>query len=195
MEERKKISVVDYDPNWPLAFQQIKNVLIKYLEEVILGIEHVGSTSVSGLKAKPILDIDIIIENDDQLEAIAIERLGVLGYQHVGNKGITGREAFKRIDTKSPNDGSNIEHHNHHLYLCRQDSIALLNHLHFRNYLRAHPDKVIEYGKLKQALAERYPYHIDAYIDGKTNFITDILRETGMKGRDVSMIDRENRLK
>ncbi len=195
MKKKDKIIVLDYNPIWATQFENIKQVLIKYLDSELLEIQHVGSTSIKGLKAKPIIDLDIIINKDDALLDEVIQKLSKLGYRHVGNLGISGREAFKRVNSKTPNDGSDKEWFKHNLYLCEKGSIGLSNHLNFRNYLRENPNKVVEYGLLKQNLAEKYPYDIDAYIDGKTNFIIDILSKTGMKESETKIIDKENKLK
>lgn len=194
MNKKDKIVVLDYDPKWALQFEKLKGLLLNHLNSESIGIEHVGSTSVIGLKAKPIIDLDIIIAENDFLMEKIIHQLSKLGYRHVGNLGISGREAFKRLNSKTPNDGASKKWFKHNLYLCKKGSIGLMNHLNFRNYLRANPDKVVEYGELKQNLAEKFPYDIDAYIDGKTNFIVDMLSKTGMNESATKIIDTENKI-
>ncbi|MFK7808567.1 MAG: GrpB family protein [Saprospiraceae bacterium] len=191
---RNKIVVVDYDPIWKDQFEELKSVLIKSIDRESIEIEHVGSTSILGLKAKPIIDLDIILEDDLLIEKV-IEKLSKLGYNHVGDLGITGREAFKKTDTKTPATGTNKEWFEHHLYVCRKDSIGLQNHLNFRDYMRNHPEKVKEYGNLKLELTKKYPYDIDSYIDGKTDFIVEVLSRTGMEKEDKKQVENENRLK
>jgi len=195
IKKRDKIIVLDYDPEWAIQFEELKEVLFKHLNSEEIEIEHIGSTSIKGLKAKPIIDLDIIINKDDALMDEVINKLSKLGYKHVGNLGISGREAFKRINSKTPIDGSNKEWFKHNLYLCEKGSIGLLNHLNFRNFLRENPNLIVEYGLLKQNLAKKYPYDIDSYIDGKTNFIIDILSKTGMKESETKIINKENKLK
>ena len=191
---KKEIIVVDYNPIWKEQFEELKSVLIDFINIESIKIEHVGSTSISGLKAKPIIDLDIIVEQDDLLTEKVIEKLSQIGYSHVGDLGVTGREAFKKRDTKTPDTGTNKEWFDHHLYVCQKDSIGLQNHLNFRDYMRGHPEKVKEYGNLKVELAKKYPYDIDSYIDGKTDFILDVLGKTGMKKEDKDQIENENRL-
>ena len=193
MNKRDRIIIEDYNSNWAVEFNKLKNMISKHIKSEKIEIEHVGSTSILGLKAKPIIDIDIIID-DDSNKGEVISELSNLGYLHVGDLGISGREAFKRQDSKTPLDESNSDWHQHNLYLCIKGSIGLNNHLNFRNYLRGNQDKIIEYGKLKNKLAEKYPFDIDAYIDGKTNFIVDILSKTGIKERDINLIADENRI-
>jgi len=194
VEKKEKIIVLDHDPQWANQFEELKNVLLNCLGTEDIEIEHVGSTSIKGLCAKPIIDLDIIINEDERLQKDVIDKLSKLGYTHVGNLGISGREAFKKVNSKTPNNGSEKEWFSHNLYLCKKGSIGLINHINFRNYLREHPDLVVAYGLLKQGLAQKYPYDIDAYIDGKTNFIVDILSKTGMQESHTKLIDKENRI-
>jgi GrpB-like predicted nucleotidyltransferase (UPF0157 family) len=178
----RRIEVVDYDPSWPNTFESLRSRLWPALADVALSIEHVGSTSVPGLAAKPIIDISIMApENPDV--PIGISRLATLGYIHQGDLGIKGREAFTNPD--------GLPRHN--LYLCPRDSVALANHLALRNYLRTHPEAVREYGELKKRLAQRFPDDIDSYIDGKTTMLLKMLRATGFPPEHLRQIERVNR--
>ncbi len=122
------ITVVDYDPTWPQVFKRLRAPVWQVVQDFALAVEHVGSTSVPGLAAKPIIDMDVILASPAEI-ALAIERLATLGYVHRGNLGIEGREAFQRPAHLPP----------HHLYVCVQDSVSLRNHLALRDYLRSHP--------------------------------------------------------
>lgn len=167
----KQVVVLPYDERWKQDFLTIQAELLHALGPLAVGIEHVGSTSVRGLSAKPILDIDIVIKDDTALEDI-VSALGKIGYQHEGDLGIPGREAF-RYDGK--------EHlKKHHLYVCPQSSRELKRHLAFRNYLRTHPDAVKEYSQIKEDGARRYPNDIDRYIEHKSSFINRIYAELGV---------------
>lgn len=176
---KKEITVVDYQPEWAEQFRAFCSVFQKYLEGKELAIEHVGSTSVEGLAAKPILDIDIIVEDDDRKLSIVIGILETLGYRHVGDQGVPGREALKPNTKYAPIDGSDRVWPKHHLYVCREGAVPLQNHLTLRDYLRTHPEKRKAYGMLKKQLAEKFPNDMDAYIDGKTEFIVEILQDNG----------------
>ena len=135
-------------------------------------IEHVGSTAVPGLSAKPIIDLDVVIRDSSAFHAAAAA-LEAIGYQHEGDLGIAGREAF-RYDGK--------DHlQKHHLYVCAQDSAELKRHLAFRDYLRTHPEAVREYSRVKEEGAALYPYDIDGYIEHKTPFIRRIYQEIGLE--------------
>lgn len=162
----KRVIVEPYNPLWANAFQQIKDELDAVLKDVIISIEHVGSTSVIGLASKPIIDIDIVI---DQTFDEVKRKLELIGYTHEGNLGIEGREAFK-YQGKS-------HLMKHHLYVCEKDALELKKHLTFRNHLRTHPDDLIFYGELKKELAIKFQSDIDSYIEGKSEFVRSIYQK------------------
>ncbi|MBR4813328.1 MAG: GrpB family protein [Lachnospiraceae bacterium] len=165
---RKHVVVRPYDAAWAKDFADIRRELEEALGELALRIEHVGSTSVPGLSAKPIIDIDVVIKDASMLPPV-IEAMETIGYHHEGNLGIPGREAFKY-------EGK--EHlRSHHLYVCPQDSPELRRHIIFRDFLRENPDAVREYSRVKEEGAARYPYDIDSYIAYKSPFIEGIYRE------------------
>jgi len=180
------IVVVDYDPDWPAAFERVRSRVWPVVSDIALAVEHVGSTSVPALAAKPVIDISVVVRGKADVP-VAIERLATLGYVHRGNLGIEGREAFKNpAPSLDPLPA-------HNLYLCPRDSPALLNHLAVRDYLRTHPDAAAEYGDLKKRLAELYPNDIDSYIDGKTDMLLRILRTAGFPAEQIQEIERANR--
>ena len=169
--DTKHVVVLPYDPSWAQDFVRIREEIQAALGELALRIEHVGSTSVPGLSAKPIIDIDVVIRDDSLLDAV-IDALGKIGYRHEGNLGIAGREAFK-YDCK--------EHlRKHHLYVCPLDSAELKRHIAFRDYLRSHPEAVRAYSRIKEEGAALYPYDIDGYIAHKSPWIGEIYRELGV---------------
>lgn len=161
----RPIEVADYDPKWAEIFAEIAAcVRAAFTDGPLFGIEHVGSTSVVGLPAKPIVDIDVIIPSRADLPE-AITRLAILGYEHQGDGGIPGRESF-RSPPETPR---------HSLYVCAEDSAELRRRLAFRDYLRAHPNAARQYGELKRELAARHVTNINGYVDGKTEFVQDVL--------------------
>jgi GrpB-like predicted nucleotidyltransferase (UPF0157 family) len=178
----RRIEIVDYDARWPEMFERLRSRIWTALEDVALSVEHVGSTSVPGLSAKPIIDISIVVPERPDVQT-AISRLATLGYVHKGDLGIKGRQAFANPDGLSA----------HNLYLCPRDSAALANHLAIRNYLRSHPEAAREYGELKRHLAERFPHDIDGYVDGKTTMLLTILRATGFPPERLLEIEQANR--
>ena len=167
----RRVIVEPYDEAWARDFADIEAELRAALGELALGIEHVGSTSVRGLAAKPIIDIDVVIADASRLDEV-IAALGRIGYRHEGDLGIPGREAF---------DYEGKAHlRRHHLYVCAQDSAELRRHLAFRDYLRAHPDAVQAYSRVKEEGAALYPNDIDGYIAHKAPFIEGVYREIGL---------------
>ena len=186
------ITIADYTPEWAAVFAELQAIYALQLGSLARAIHHVGSTSVPGLAAKPIIDIDIVIDDTSQLNEVS-NRLTPLGYFHRGNLGITDREAFGRISDYVPLVGeSERRWMKHNLYVCPKDSISLRNHLALRDYLRAHPDAAADYGALKRRLANEYTYNIDLYIEGKTSFITTILRLAGFDASTLDTITQEN---
>ncbi|MES2777321.1 MAG: GrpB family protein [Bacteroidota bacterium] len=190
---KKEIKIENYDPAWALEFQQLKSVYQSNLGDLICGIEHVGSTAVEGLAAKAIIDIDLVIADRTILAAV-IEKLAALGYAYRGNQGITDREAFKRLSDQTPLDGSGRTWPNHHLYVCPQDSVSLRNHITLRDVLRSNPDKMKAYDALKKQLAAEHRFNMDLYIEKKTPFITEILKEAGFDDSSIDNIVLENRV-
>ncbi len=163
--------MLPYDEKWKQDFSDIKNEIAAALVDIALAIEHVGSTSVEGLAAKPIIDIDVVVRKND-IRA-AIDALNKIGYIHEGNLGIEGREAFKY-------EGK--EHlKKHHLYVCPEDSEELQRHLAFRDYLRTHKDAVEQYGQTKMQAAKLFPDDIDKYIEYKSPIIEKIYKEISLQ--------------
>ncbi|MBY3621856.1 GrpB family protein [Acinetobacter sp. CUI P1] len=165
-QKTKVVEVVPYDPEWKVEFNRIRDQLLSYVGDLILTIEHVGSTSIEGLAAKPIIDLDLVMDSYDVLPQI-IERLQLHGYEHQGNLGIEGREAFKRRQAD--------KFMKYHLYVCPKDGKGYLEHIAFRDYLRSNASARQAYAEVKQRLAVQYRYDIDAYCEGKTAFVTSIL--------------------
>ncbi len=129
------IEIVEYDPQWAKSFDELKNALTNALGDLAIRVEHIGSTAVTGLAAKPIIDIDMVIDSRDVLPE-AIEALSGVGYFHQGDLGISGREAFGRESDDVPRGGSARFWPAHHLYLCDKDNRELQRHIAFRDFLR-----------------------------------------------------------
>jgi GrpB-like predicted nucleotidyltransferase (UPF0157 family) len=179
MIKADRVEVVEYDAQWPRAFDEIKSVVEKAVGKLALRIEHVGSTAIPGLSAKPIIDLDIVIGSHTDLPEV-IARLSSLGYIHEGDLGIRGREAFKREGEDVPRTSTGKVWPKHHLYVCPEGSEGLTRHLAFRDYLRAHPEELALYEAVKRRLAAQDPHDWEAYTDGKTDYIVGILRRAGV---------------
>jgi len=172
-----RIIVVEYDPAWPVTFERLRAGIWPSIRDVATSIEHVGSTSVPGLAAKPVIDMTIVLPTESSV-ATVIDRLAALGYRHRGDLGVAGRQAFER-PPGTPD---------HHLYACVAGSDALRNHLTLRDHLRGDPSAARVYGDLKKDLAARFADDIDAYVDGKTEFILSVLSEAGFSPEQVAGI-------
>lgn len=158
------IVIVDYDPRWPSIFAHLRNRIAAALGPLAIRIEHIGSTAVPNLAAKPIIDLDVVIASRDDLPPV-IGRLQPLGYDHEGDLGVPGRKAFTAAPDTYP----------HHLYVCAADSAALARHLTFRDLLRAHSETARAYGELKRSLAVQFRHDRAAYTDAKTAFTDAVL--------------------
>jgi GrpB-like predicted nucleotidyltransferase (UPF0157 family) len=159
----QKVTMVDYDPEWPVIFEKLRERIAAALGPLALAIEHVGSTSVPNMCAKPIIDLDVIVRATDIPAAIAA--VEALGYRHEGNLGIPGREAFRWT----------AEFPEHHLYVCPEGCSALEHHLLIRDYLRKHPEAVREYAALKKRLAQKYHDNRTKYQEAKAQFVDSML--------------------
>jgi len=163
----RTIVVSPYDPAWPAEFARIRDWLRPHVCDLALDIVHVGSTSVPGLAAKPIIDFTIVMESYAAFPAIKA-RLEALGYTHEGDRGIPTREVFK---------GGPAGFMEYHMYVCPQDGPEYRRWLLFRDWLRSHDADRDAYAALKRLNAKLYPHDIDAYIAGKSDFIEEIIRK------------------
>jgi GrpB-like predicted nucleotidyltransferase (UPF0157 family) len=162
--ERGVVRLEAYNPEWAQLFEQEKQRLREALGNWARDIQHVGSTSIPGCAAKPILDIAIAVENFEAAFA-SVPIIEQLGYEFRGEMGIPRRHYFVKRDPRST----------HHIHMLEQNSAEYQAHLLFRDYLRLHSEAVIEYIALKQHLAEQYPTDREAYTNGKTEFVEHIL--------------------
>ncbi|MEJ7842849.1 MAG: GrpB family protein [Rubrobacter sp.] len=128
------IVVREHDPAWPRLFEVLRGRLLDVLGGLAVAVEHVGSTAVPGLTAKPVVDINAVVPSAEDVP-LAVERLERAGYRHEGDLGIPGREAFR-----PPADAPW-----HHLYILTAEGEELRRHLAFRDYLRAHPEGASTY--------------------------------------------------
>lgn len=166
-----RVLVVPYDEKWKEDFEKIKRELDDTLGDLIVGIEHVGSTAVAGMSAKPCIDIDVIIKDDSVFGAV-VKALSEIGYIHEGDLGIKDREAFKYYDKAHLKP--------HHLYVCPQYSEELNRHITFRDYLRNDPEAVRKYSDVKERAAELFLNDIDKYIEYKSPCIKEMCKICGL---------------
>jgi GrpB-like predicted nucleotidyltransferase (UPF0157 family) len=172
------VQVDEYNPQWPKQFQQIKTDLEHVLEGVpYISIEHVGSTSVPGLAAKPVIDIDIIITQDHLQDAIdAFTKEGLYVYR--GDLGIPHRYAFKHKD-------ANILP-KRNVYVCIDGCQSLRNHLAVRDLCRKDVEVREKYGQAKLELSKREWESVDEYAEAKTEVLNWVLSKAGF---DIGELD------
>jgi GrpB-like predicted nucleotidyltransferase (UPF0157 family) len=157
--EADQLLICDYDPAWPGLFADLSAKIAAALQSIALRIEHVGSTAVLGLAAKPIIDLDVVLASSVDLPK-AIHLLAALGYVHEGDLGVKGREAFRWPSGEA----------RHHVYVLIEGAAELRRHVAFRDALRANAVLRDEYATLKSSLGTQSGDR-DAYTKGKSAFI------------------------
>ena len=161
--------VQPYDPTWPSHFQQVRAFLESGVVGVEYAVEHVGSTAIPGMMAKPIIDIDIVIAPGTFPKVKG--QLEVLGYVHRGDLGIPKREAFDCADAKAK-----ARLPEHHLYVCEEGVLELRKHLAFRDFMRQDSQWRQRLNQLKGELCVKHNNDRQAYIDGKADMVQEITR-------------------
>lgn len=175
MEENKKDSshenILPHNPEWATLYEQEKEKLKQIFDSNLLGIEHIGSTSIPGLPAKPIIDIMVLIDSHENAEKY-ISKLESLGYPFDSTA-----ETDKSIERHLFRKGSPTEYH---LSIAYADRGSFWNRqLAFRDYLRKHPKERDRYASLKKELLEKDSTGKGLYIEGKTEFVNEILDKSG----------------
>jgi len=154
----REVRVVSYDDNWHSLYQQEVTRINAVLGEEIVSAYHIGSTSIPGMWAKPIIDILLKVKDIIKIDNYNNEMIA-LGYEPRGELGILGRRYFSREEPKDVRT--------HHIHAYQAGNIELERHLAFRDYMIAHPEDIKIYSELKMVLARRFHWDIDGYISGK----------------------------
>lgn len=163
---QRLIEVVAPDPAWPRRYEAEAQLLRLVFGADLVDIHHIGSTSIPGIYAKPIIDMLPTVRDIDVVESYN-PIMEQLGYQPKGEFGLPGRRYFYRGETRRT--------HQAHVY--QWDDDEAVRHLAFRDYLRAHPDKARVYSDHKRDVARRHPYDIYAYMDGKDALVKQLEAE------------------
>jgi GrpB-like predicted nucleotidyltransferase (UPF0157 family) len=163
--ERGLVKLEPYNEKWSKLFDEERELLSSRLKELIIAIEHVGSTSIEGLFAKPIIDIAIGVSSLDVIIELK-EIVKALGYVEVPVS-IEGKHVFARYKEKKITHFLHVMIYNQNLWI---DQIS------FRDYLRSDLDAKIEYIKLKEELANKYPNNVISYTNEKKKFVDNILK-------------------
>lgn len=159
----RHVDVVPYRADWPEQFKKEAEELRQIFKDQLVSIYHFGSTSIPGASAKPIIDILVTVRKIEAADKLT-PKLTCLGYQAVGEYGISGRRFFYKgtDDLRS-----------HHLHVYQYDNPHILRHIAFRDYMRSHPMSARRYSKLKEELAYQFPDDMDGYITGKNEFVIE----------------------
>lgn len=165
-----KVQLAEHDPHWHSEFEKVRSLLLQIWKENILDIQHVGSTSILGICAKPILDVGVVLRDLSAMDVAALEQHG---YRYMGPRTpAQDRHLFILYVNK---DGSEeVALHHIHCYPPGTEDFRLL--VGFRDYLNTHPEEAQQYNFLKADLAQKYPHDRFAYSDGKRAFIERIHR-------------------
>lgn len=165
---RGTVRLEEYNPKWKDLFEEEKELLFKTFKDRIISIEHIGSTAIPGLLAKPIIDMNVAIPSLDDVDYF-ITGLQKLGYEYIPERRFSDRQFFP----KGPS-----ERRTHHLNLVEITSeTGWKNELLFRDYLRSHDKAKNEYATLKKELAEKYFDNRDEYTERKSKFIIEIINK------------------
>ncbi|MFI3547385.1 GrpB family protein [Mammaliicoccus sciuri] len=160
----RRVEVKDNQPNWQENFNNEAKKLKTIFNDEIIHIHHIGSTSIQGLKAKPIIDIMVVVKNIEKVDEFN-EKLNDLGYENLGENGIPKRRFFIKGKIKRT----------HHLHVFDyKNKTEIERHLAFKEYLKSHKEIAKEYGELKNELAKNYPEDIKSYVNGKDKYVKKI---------------------
>lgn len=157
-----KVRLTDFSENWALMFQKEVHILSEIFGDEIIKFEHFGSTSVHGLKAKPVIDMMCVVKDIHQIDSFN-EKMDSLGYDVVGEYGIAGRRLFRKGG----------ENRTHHIHFYQYDNPQIARHLIFRDYLRSHPKEVVRYSHFKEELAQQFE-NTSEYSPAKNLFVKEM---------------------
>ena len=161
--ERGVVRLARYTPQWSELYEQEEQALREAIGQLVLDIQHVGSTAIPGIVAKPILDIAIAVPSFEEA-VVCIEPMHGLGYEYRGENGIPRRHYFTKGEPRT-----------HHVHMLEQENIEWKRLILFRDALRGDPALAKEYGRLKEALEEKFTSNRVAYTDGKAAFVERVV--------------------
>jgi GrpB-like predicted nucleotidyltransferase (UPF0157 family) len=157
-----EVRVVPPDPLWSARFQEEATLIRAILGESKIEIHHIGSTAIIGIYAKPVIDM-LLLADDLTVVDAKTAAMKSLGYEALGEFGISGRRYFRK--------NSPIGIRTHQVHSFSRGNLDAVRHLAFRDYMNSHPEIAHEYSLLKQRLAKEFPNDMEAYMDGKDEFI------------------------
>jgi len=151
-KDKRIVEVVPHNSNWGRKFKEEAKKIKNIFEEILVDIHHIGSTAIPTIKAKPIIDIMVEVEDINKVDSYN-KQMEELGYEALGEYGIPKRRFFQK-------GGNN---RTHHVHIFEKGSPQIKRHIDFRNYLISHPKIAKEYSLLKENLAKKYRYDIEKY--------------------------------
>ena len=163
-ERLRKVEVVDHDASWKTIFRHESSAISKILGSNLIAAHHIGSTAISFIKAKPIIDILLVVKDLEQLDN-SNDAMRKFQYEPMGEYGIVGRRFYFK-------DNNNVRAF--HVHAFQKGNTEIDRHLNFIRYLQDHPDIAKEYSLLKENLAKQFPNDIQSYLDGKNDFVKNI---------------------
>lgn len=167
INRKMNVMVTDYDKKWVQLFHEEAVKIRAILQDEIVDIHHIGSTAVPDLQAKPIIDIMPTVKDIEKVDTFN-EKMVEMGYEPLGENDIQGRRYFRK-------GGENRTHQLH--FFQSNNHTEIERHLAVRDYLRSHRKDLLEYGKLKEQLAKKFPCDIEGYCDGKDLFVKNLERK------------------
>lgn len=156
------VRISDYSDNWVLMYQEEVQILSRIFGDKIIRFEHFGSTSIKGLKAKPVIDMMCIVKDINKIDSYN-DKMSSLGYDVAGDWGIEGRRLFRKGG----------ENRTHHIHFYQNDNPQITRHLIFRDYLRSHPEEVDRYSRFKEKLSALYE-NTSEYSPAKKSFVSEM---------------------
>ncbi|VAW41548.1 Uncharacterised protein family UPF0157 (COG2320), partial [hydrothermal vent metagenome] len=156
-----------HNPDWIRQYDEEAACLTAVFQPILITIHHIGSTAIPSIKAKPIIDILIVVKTITAVDEY-IKPMAAMGYICKGENGIAGRRYFRK--------GSDV-HHTYHIHIYEEGHPEIGRHLNFRDYLRHHPQEAEVYSQLKEALAQQYFSDPQSYTSSKTSFIGNVLKQ------------------
>lgn len=163
---RKSVELAAHRKEWKALYEQEEKLLRRAFGELLMGVEHIGSTAIAQIVAKPIIDIMVGVRDLAEVES-RLSPLAAIGYEYRGESGIVGRRYFRK---GTPAVST------HHLSATEYGGNLWRKHLLFRDYLREHREAAGRYDELKKELATKFKNNREAYTDAKTEFVEEILR-------------------
>lgn len=176
MEEKRIIEIKPFNENWKKEYKKEAKKLLEIFGSLTNRIEHIGSTAIPGMKAKPIIDILIIVNDLSKVDALN-NAMKTIGYTPMFEYGIKNRRFFLKGKINRT----------HHVHVFEYPHEHVTNHLLFREYLINHPAEAQKYAILKESLAKKYPHEIEQYMAGKNHFIKDIIEKANEENISIDL--------